>query len=210
MNRIAILTFAIALISINEAYNQQAYKLTINQLPPLIVTVPEEINAKVGALVNLDTLYVVEGDVPHDRVWKFWDGLVLESIDNPVYEISSNGVLYLTVLNGDGCTDIDSIQVNIVTADDYIRSDPDFKKSIRIIPNPNTGEFNVILNDCQPGYYLQLINSLGIEVYSMILECTGNEYQGMIRLHAFESGIYFLMVKHDDIIIHSEKVSILR
>jgi hypothetical protein len=209
LKKFLIFTIIVALFSFENAFNQQVYRLSINQPPPLTITISEEINATVGEVFNLDTWFHVEGDISYDRIWKFWDGSLLQTIDNPVFTVTSDGVFYLTVINEKGCTALDSIAINIITGLDDKLSDDDNRNYIHVYPNPNTGTFDITISDCQPGFSIEIINSLGVQLFNRMLDCNNNEFSERIVMPYRKSGTYYLLVKKGGKIIYRQKVIIL-
>lgn len=209
MKKLILGTLIISLFGLKPASGQQAFRLNLKQLPPLVITIFEEINATVGEVVNLDTWFNVEGDIPYNRQWKFREGLQLITINNPLYTITGDGVFYLIVTNENGCTVLDSVALNIITGIEEINLDHDKSQSIRVYPNPNSGTFNINISDCTQGYSVEIINSVGVRILYKILGCNNNEYYGTVGIPEGESGTYYLLVKKDNIIIYRQKVILL-
>jgi len=209
MKKFIVFILILAFISLKPALSQQAYKLTVKQPPALTITLSETINAAIGEVVNLDTYFNVEGDNSFIRQWKFRSGSQLQTIDNPLFKITGDGVFYLTVTNAYGCSVLDSIDLNVVTGIEDLqnRENP---QSIRVYPNPNAGTFDITISDCQPGFSIEIINSLGVRFLTKPLECNNNEYSGKIMMPAGESGTYYLLVKRDSRILFKQKVIILK
>jgi len=205
VRKFIIFLLALVFLSSKTAYTQEAFKLSIKQLPPLTITLSNDINATVGQVVNLDTLFHVSANIPYTREWKFWDGVQLQTVANPVFTVTKKGVFYLTVINENGCTAHDSIAFDVVTG---IHSEQENQQSIRVYPNPNTGEFDILISDCQPGFSIQIINSLGVQLLNRVLDCNNSEYSGTIIMPNREAGTYFLLVKKDNKIIYRKKVII--
>ncbi len=210
MKKLIIFTLTIALFSLKAAFNQEVFKLTIIQPPPLTITISGAIDATEGEVVNLDTLFHVEGDISYVREWKFNDGVQLQTIDNPILTLTNNGVFYLTVIDENGCTVFDSIALNVATNIENMHSDQNNLQSIHIYPNPNSGTFDILISDCLPGCSVQIINSLGVQLLNRNLDCNNSEYLGTIILPTREPGMYFLLVKKDKKIIYKQKVIILK
>jgi hypothetical protein len=210
MKKIILLVLTLTLLSLKPALNQQVYKLTVKQPPPLSIIIPEEVNIAVAEVVNLDNWLSVEGDASFVREWKFNNGTTIQTIDNPLYTISVGGLFYITVTNEFGCTILDSIVLDIVTGLEEIRPDPNNRQQIHVYPNPNTGEFDVVISDCQPGYYLELVNSAGVQILSRMLDCNNNDYLGTIRVPSVNPGVYYLLIKHAGQLIYRQKVIILK
>jgi hypothetical protein len=180
VKKLIIFILALVFLSSKTAFNQEAFKLSLKQLPPLTITISEAINATVGEVVNLDTWFQVEGGISYNRVWKFRHGSLLLTINNPIFTITSDGIFYLTVINGNGCTVLDSIILNIVTDVGDIYPYKDNPQTIHVYPNPNTGTFDIKISDCQPGFSVEIINSLGVQLLSIVLDCNNDEYSGTI------------------------------
>jgi hypothetical protein len=210
VKKLIIFVSILAFVSLKTAYNQEVYKLTVKQPPTLIITLSEDINATIGEVINLDSLFYVAGNNSWYRAWKFWDGSQLQDIYDPLFTIPGNGVFYLTVTsNENGCSITDTVALNIVTGIKDISPDNNNRQSVHIYPNPNSGTFNVKISDCMPGFYIEIINSLGIQIFGRSLDCNNNEYHGTIELPVKEPGVYFLLVRQADKIIFRQKVIIL-
>ena len=210
MKKLIIFILAFTFLSSKTAFNQEAFKLSLKQLPPLTMTISEAINATAGEVVNLDTLFHVEGGISYNRVWKFRHGPLLQTVDNPVFTVTSDGVFYLIVINESGCSVLDSITLNIITGIKDIPPDKDNRQSIHVYPNPNTGTFDITISDCKPGSSVEIINSLGVQLLNKTLDCNNNEYSGRIMMPAVESGTYYLLVKTGNKIIYRQKVIIFK
>jgi hypothetical protein len=207
VKKFLIFILIIALYSFKPAYNQQVYKLTVRQ--HLTITIPKVITAPAGEVVNLDTLYHIEGDISYDREWQFWNGALLQKVDNPIFTLTKDGVFYLTIIDENGCIAIDSIAMDIIMGIKNIYADKDNRHSIHVFPNPNTGTFYISISDCLPGYSVQIINSLGVQFLDKTLDCNNNEYSGTIMMPDKKSGIYYLLVKKGNEIIYRQKVIIV-
>jgi hypothetical protein len=210
VKKLVIFILALIFLSSKPAFNQQVFELNINQPPLFIITISETVDATVGEVVNLDSWFHVEGDISYNREWKFRYGSFLQTLDNPVFTITSNGVFYLIVINENDCTVLDSITLNIVTGVKDINTDRDNSHSIQIYPNPNSGSFDIKISDCQPGFSVEIINSLGVRLFSKTLNCDNNAYSGTIMLPERESGTCFLLIKKGNKIIYRQKVIILK
>jgi hypothetical protein len=202
MKKLTLFIFIFAYLSLKPVFSQQAYKLTIKQSPALTITVFDTINAILGDVVNLDTFFHVEGDISYNRQWKFWNGSLLQTVDNPVFTIASDGVFYLTVNNENGCAILDSITLNVSTEENYLQS-------IHVYPNPNVGTFTIKISDCLPGFSFEIFNSLGVKLLDRTLDCYNDDYSETIIMPSRRSGLYILLVKKGNKIIYMQKIIIL-
>jgi hypothetical protein len=209
MKKLFIFILALTFLNAETAYNQETFKLSLKQPPLLIIAISEELNATLGQVINLDTLFSVAGSVSYTREWKFWDGSLLQTINNPVLTLSKNGVFYLSVTNENGCTALDSFAFNLATGTEDIDIGRN-RQSIHVYPNPNTGTFDIKISDCQQGYSVDIINSLGVQLLNKTLDCNNNEYSGMIMIPDSKSGTYYLLIKQNNKIIYRQKVIILK
>jgi len=67
------------------------------------------------------------------------------------------------------------------------------KKSAFIIPNPNTGEFDLILEDISPGKLkVELISNKGEKLYTNRYMTNGNQKSLRFNFDSYPGGIYFL------------------
>jgi hypothetical protein len=208
MRKFILFAFAITLFSVKTAFNQQLYRLHISQPPPITITLAESINAPVGTVVNLDTLFHVQGDITYQREWKFRDEEQWETIDNPILTLNKKGVFYLTITDRNGCKTNDSVAYDVATGIGNNYTYPN-QPSIQVYPNPNTGTFDINISECLPGFSLQLINSIGVQLLNQTLNCNKNEYATSITIPGGHPGIYYLIVKNNNTLIYSQKVILL-
>lgn len=209
MNKIIILIVAFAFLNSKTAFNQEAFKLNLKQPPLLIITISEELNATQGQIINLDTLFKITGYVSYTREWKFRDGSLLQTVNNPLLTLTKSGVFYLTVINENGCSVTDSIVFNLATDIEDVYNNM-YQRLIHVYPNPNSGTFDIVISDCQPGFNVEVINSSGVRLLKKDLNCNNNEYSETIMIPSVESGTYFLLVKKENMIIYRQKIIILK
>lgn len=205
-----MLVLAINLFGLEIALSQEVFELKIVQPPRLSLTVSDTINASKGEVVDLDTLFHVEGDISYVREWNFNNGVQTQTIENPIYTIAENGVFYLTVIDENECTYLDSIALYIATGLNEFLTNKDNLHNIQVYPNPNSGTFDILISDCLPGFYVRVFNSLGIQFLDKYLDCNIGDHAEKIVLPNPESGIYFILVEKDSQIIYKQKVIILK
>ncbi len=207
MKKLILIALAIILFSLKPAFNQEVFKLTITQPSPLTYTISGSLEAEEGEIIDLDTLFHVEGDKTYIQEWKFSNGAQQQTINNSIFTLTENGVFYLTIIDENGCSYFDSISLNVVT--DIGDIFPDNPLNIQVYPNPNKGTFEILIPDCLPGYSIHVINSIGVQVLNKNLECNNSEYLETIVLPPGVSGLYYLLIKKDKKIIYKQKVIIV-
>lgn len=210
MKNLLLFSIIIALVSFKTATCQQVFKLNIKQLQPFTYNICKSISAGEGEVINLDTLLHVEGDISYFPEWSFYDGIQTYTINNTLLTLTTNGVLYLSIIDENGCTTTDSVVVNVITDIGYIPFDTNKTQNIKVYPNPNSGTFEILIPDCLPGYSIQVINSLGVQLINKNLECNNTGYLGTIVIPDNEPGTYFLLVMKDDKTIYRNKVIVYK
>lgn len=209
MKRLFIVILVTALFGIETSFSQEVYQLSVIQPPLLSLTVSGPLSVDEGVEINLDTLFLVVGEISYVREWKFNDGVQIQSIDNPILTLTENGVFHLTIIDENGCTTIDSISLNVITGLEDLQSDQENLLNIQVYPNPNTGTFDILIPDCLPGYSIQILNSVGVQILNRNLECNTRDYNETIILPRKEPGMYYLLVKKNKKILYKQKVIIL-
>ena len=210
MKKLLLYSIIIALFSLKTATGQQVFKLNIKQPQPITYNISNAISADEGEVINLDTIFRVEGDISYFHEWSFYDGIQNHTIENPLLTLTTNGVLHLTIIDENGCTSIDSVVLSVITDVDDIPFNLDNKPNIQVYPNPNDGTFEIHISDCLPGYLIQVINSLGIQLLNKKIECNNTEYLVTIVIPNKKPGNYFLLVKKDNKTIYRHKVIVYK
>jgi len=210
MKNLLLFSLIVALFSFKSATGQQVFKLNVDQPPPFTYSICDAIIANEGELINLDTLLHVEGDISYFPEWSFYDGIQTHSINNTLLTLTTNGVLYLTIIDENGCTNIDSVVVSVITDIGVIPFDLDNTQNVKLYPNPNDGSFTIHISDCLPGYSIQVINSLGIQILNKNLECNNTGYLGTIIIPNKEPGIYFLLLNNENKTLYKQKVIVYK
>jgi len=199
------------LIGLRIAYNQQFFKLTIIQPPLLSIILPDSLFVNDQEEINLDTIFQVEGGLSFASVWKFDDGLQLHTIENPLLKatINNTGTYYLSIIDENNCTSVDSVFIQIESGTGYIYSERNHSQSINIYNYNNTGEFEILIHECLPGYTLHILNPVGIQLLNIELNCNNHEYRKKIKLPKAYSGVYILLIMNNKELVYSHKMIIL-
>jgi len=126
--------------------------------------------------------------------WDFGDGNT-STLDNPVHTYSESGeyTVNLTVTNDCGTAQITT--TIMVVIDDVRELMPGTK--VQIVPNPNPGLFEVVLEGFQhQGIHLEVLDLTGRQLWSGEVEPDAN-YRQSIDLSPHPKGVYWLVVKTD-------------
>jgi hypothetical protein len=202
MKKLILFAFTIFFLSLKPVFSQQSYELGI-QMPNIILIdlYPDDTiyltDDEIGEEINLDEFFTVYSQgISYTRQWKFRSGSTIQTLDDPWFTLTNDGVLYLTIINEYGCSYYDSIFLSIETTGiEDIKYNRGNTQSINIYPNPNSGTFDVIISECQPGFTIEMINLAGVQLINQILECSNNEYSGKIIMPSIRSGTYYILVK---------------
>ncbi|HRW97000.1 MAG TPA: C25 family cysteine peptidase [Bacteroidales bacterium] len=108
-----------------------------------------------------------------------------------------NGSAYLKVCGGNDCG------MGPYSEDfEIIVSDPTGiltlnENSLNIYPNPSAGEFTLELNaDENSGYSMTIVNLLGVDVFSKIIEASGI-IRETVNIKSLPEGVYYLTLKNE-------------
>jgi hypothetical protein len=209
MNTNILSVLLIAVCCIKAAPCQESFKLDIQQPPPPTIHLSDGIYATAGSVIDLDALFVVEGSLSYEHQWSFWDGSVLQPIANALHTLSNSGVFHLTVVDEHGCTFQGSIAY--FDATHIGKTAPEnLNDAIQVYPNPNRGAFNIVIRDCLPGYAIQVVNLLGMEVLHVNLEeFVSAEYAATLYIPGERPGVYFLLVRQYREVVFTRKIVIM-
>jgi hypothetical protein len=188
--------------------SQEAFKVNVHQPAPFTIQLTREVDAMSGAIVDLDGLFEVEGNTDYYRVWTFWDGMSSQAIDDPLYTVTGDGFFCIYVVNENQCSVLDTVILNLITGIDGIY-EKNRSQYIDIYPNPNSGTFNLKINNCEPGYSIEVINTLGVHLLSKSLDCKTDQLMGPVSFTLSKPGIYYLIIRDQGKIVISKKVIIL-
>jgi hypothetical protein len=95
-------------------------------------------------------------------------------------------------LNSEGLTDV-FVEIDTVESPPELNNLIKVSDQIKIFPNPNNGEFNIIVNTEEmnsTGFIIQ--NSLGQQIYSGELKKEGELYVCKAKINSLKPGIYYL------------------
>lgn len=78
----------------------------------------------------------------------------------------------------------------------------------KVFPNPNKGDFNLIIPEIKEQLFVTIFNTLGQSVYS--LEIPLNQKQLLINIQAFNQGMFYLTVHNQKQIMFNEKIQLAK
>lgn len=137
---------------------------------------------------NNDTLYCSNAITYQ---W-YLNGAPIPGATDSAYAMTQSGVYFVQVTDINGCNAY-SIQYDIVLG---IMSAEMNGGSVFIFPNPNPGEFKILINDLKSGHLqLEMIDALGQRVYLMEINQPGAALEHTVRIGHLASGIYNLRIR---------------
>jgi hypothetical protein len=128
--------------------------------------------------------------------WTPATGLSNPSIANPVASPTVTTVYAVTVTDVNGCTDADSVTVNVFNCTG-ISVNPG-ENFLNIYPNPNPGIFIMeTFFASRERVYIILYNILGEKVADIENSELSGNYRKKVNVSELPPGVYFLSVKKD-------------
>ncbi len=106
--------------------------------------------------------------------------------------VTSNGTYVVTVTNVEGCTDMDTIQVNF-TAE--ITNPNGLETVIQLYPNPSSGSISLNIQNIEADMIsIDIMDLTGKVAYHQWMGISGNELSKTFDLHHLSNGVYILRV----------------
>ncbi len=142
------------------------------------------------------------GNPDHWR-WDFGDGNY--SIEqHPLHTYNNTGLysVSLVACNGNICDTMHKV--------DYINVLPNgqveigLRMSAKLYPNPNDGNFTVLLENTLPGIHqIEIVNVLGQVVHSETIDVNQQQFRHELHLNKVSKGVYYMILRND----HNKLVS---
>lgn len=150
--------------------------VTINALPP-VPTITKTINKLSSSATSGNQWYK--------------DGTIISGATNQSYDATSNGKYKVVVTDGNGCSS-SSIELDF-TFTGIGESTTNY--DINVYPNPNSGNFNLMLNGFNIKNGTLVISDVLGKVYLVEnISSEGNKYSKNISLKNLTSGIYLIEI----------------
>jgi hypothetical protein len=200
------------------------YRLNIGEIPgpvnelikvkKLSLKAPEEIELQTkgeltvekGNYLNLDTTFTATGNVAYTYDWKIKSGGGYQIVNNTI-QINNDCTYYIFLTTIEGCSYIDSLVVQAKAATGI--SQTELSDNIKIYPNPNRGNFYVILSEkCERCFY-KIYDQSGAGIYSGEIDCQANDCLCNIVLNDLKPGTYTLTVTKGSAILSKQKFIII-
>ncbi len=189
--------------------SQEVFTLSLNQPPSLNLSISDTIFSTQGTLIDLDTVYVVDGGIAYTREWSFNNGSETVPLLNSLVTASVEGVYYLSLIDEFQCTTLDSVALSFDLSTGVISAEPNIDLQIQLYPNPNAGVFELVITNGLPTCHLEVVNASGIPIYSSIIYCNKFTHREVVSLTPIKPGLYFVLIKHNKSIIYRHKIIIL-
>jgi hypothetical protein len=156
-------------------------------------------NLLLDSACNTDIMAIpVGGEPPYTYLWSPFP------VTNQTLTYLCPGTYSVIVTDAQGCTATDTITFNSSLS---INRNP-YSENITVFPNPNTGSFNISLENFNEPIDLFLINSLGKLVASKNIIVTNNDRKN-VSFHQIEDGIYYLNIVGSEFTV-TKRVIIIR
>ena len=134
------------------------------------------------------------GDGNYTYSWSPVTGLSNANVANPNASVTASTDYLLTVIDGNGCTTIDTVNVTEIVCVGIEGSIPGVEITVR--PNPTDGAFWLDIRSDHGSEALQIViyDPLGKKTHEATLEAGQLQYQEQFDLSGEAAGIYFLEV----------------
>lgn len=165
----------------------------------------------------VDCAMAADFDITHESTSNSNDGAILISItagnapfqysidggqtfqNSPLFEGLTAGVYEVVIMGNLGCTIEETITIETIVANVDVWKN----HSIKVFPNPSeSGVFRVEINGVEshdPFVKLQVVDALGRPVIYKSLSKVNGVHAGLLSLHAFPAGIYYIRFMDDAI-----------
>ncbi|MCB2197057.1 MAG: T9SS type A sorting domain-containing protein [Bacteroidetes bacterium] len=123
----------------------------------------------------------------------YLNGNPIEGETNKTYTIEDDGNYFVEVSNGFGCSQTsESLNLIVSGTEEWTEINSE-KPNIQIFPNPNTGRFNVqINNEEKDRYYYKIINITGHEIMSGTIKNSNQNQE--INIENATEGVYLIQI----------------
>ena len=169
-------------------------KLAIERPEQVTLTTKEDLVVERGKSIDLDTAFLVIGNIQYTYSWKVKTPIGYDIIDNNA-KITSDSTFYIFLTTIQGCTYLDSLIVEAQGPNDI--NNIDSNNQIYIYPNPNTGEFQITIFVDNADYSFEIFDIVGKKIADGIINSSTGEYNLSINLSNAKPGLYTLVINKD-------------
>lgn len=173
----------------------QTYKIALNQPDPLVISAGSDTLICVNNSIVLgDNPSAIGGSNSYTYLWSPSEGLDDPTSPNPMATPLESTQYTLTVSDGNGCMEIDVVEINV---DFCLGLDQELANNkLTIYPNPSYGLFTIsgLPADGQD-LKISLINSLGDEILFHQIPGGSNSTDIDLRGDGIAKGFYFFRIE---------------
>jgi len=182
-------------------------KLSVKRPVQIKLNTKDNLEAEKNESIDLDTTFSVIGNIQYTHSWKVKtdNGYIGISKDA---KIISDTTFYLLVTTIQGCAYSDSVKITVKNTTDI--PDTDIDDQIRIYPNPNTGDFRIMIDGGSGRYSYEIIDVTGTKTADGIIDCTTEQCIFDVSLGDAKPGTYILAIEKNGIFLGQKRFIILR
>ncbi len=195
----SILSFVLLVICVGSyTYSQTTIHLSVNQPPSLVADAGVDTFVWLGDSVEIGgTPTAQDGTLPYTYSWSPTEGLSNPAVANPIAFPDTTTTYTLTLTDGNGCKSISTMKVKVSNTG---ISEGSSLVNMKIFPNPNNGNFKILLNGNYRGELtIALMNNIGQVIYNEIIEKTGRKLESQVELSHHPEGVYMLRLNGENV-----------
>ncbi len=183
-------TYTVTVTDSNNCTSTDQMILNVN-VPP-IVDAGNNSSIVIGDTVTIGGNPTATGSAPFVYSWTPSAGLNSISTANPIAKPAITTTYYVNITDSNGCMGNDSV---VVTVNPVHVMNVVNEKGLHIYPNPNKGQFTILLNNVQIGMIvIEVYTQLGQKILSINEDVANHLYVKDISLSDIPSGIYYVVI----------------
>jgi uncharacterized membrane protein len=177
-------------------------RLSVKRPVQITLNTKDNLEAEKNEFIDLDTTFSVKGNIPYTHSWKVKtdNGYIGISKDA---KIISDSTFYLFIIDAQGCSYADSVTVKVKSTTDI--NDQEISDQINIYPNPNRGEFRVIISGGNGKYAYGIIDATGKKAFDGIIDCATEECIFDVSLGDIKPGVYTLLIEKNGVFMGQKR-----
>jgi hypothetical protein len=199
---LSCLIFIALLFVVFPASAQVTLSFTVDQPPELIVDAGEDKAITKGDTVRIGGTETVKGGAPgYTYIWSPYTGLNKADVANPIASPDTTTTYTITVTDASGCSKSNNVTVAVGSPTGI--EDEHNTLGLKIFPNPNDGSFHLITEKemGREPLLLEITDPTGKLIYSERIGGMNKKLEKEIRLLQTNSGLYFLRVSGDKMLV---------